>query len=225
MRYAIYYLPPSDSALWRFGCSVIGYDSVSGQQVEHCLRGFDMQTLTSEPARYGFHATLKAPFYLCEALSEGDLITSVAAFARNQTPLDMGCLELKRIGGFIALTPKSTQSSLCEFAGLCVQAFDVFRNPMTEDERRRRMMADLSPRQQTYLELWGYPYVMEEFRFHMTLTDSLPEDILEPVTQVLRQIYQPIDIAHRIEEISLCAQSQPNERFREIMRFTLGSQT
>ena len=87
MRYAIYYLPPSDSALWRFGCSVIGYDSVSGQQVEHCLRGFDMQTLTSEPARYGFHATLKAPFYLCEALSEGDLITSVAAFARNQTGL------------------------------------------------------------------------------------------------------------------------------------------
>ena len=85
------------------------------------------------------------------------------------------------------------------------------------------MSGALTSRQQTYLDLWGYPYVLEEFRFHMTLTDTLPKDMSELLRQALCRLYGPIDIPHVIEEISLCAQSQPNERFREIARFTLGS--
>jgi putative phosphonate metabolism protein len=223
MRYAIYYLPPADSALWRFGCSVIGYDSSNGRDVEACVPDFDMKPLTSEPTRYGFHATLKAPFRLLEALSEADLIKAIASFARDQAPVLVGCLELKCIAGFIALAPKAQHSRLDEFAALCVQKFDVFRAPMSDDERRRRMSGALTSRQQTYLDLWGYPYVLEEFRFHMTLTDRLPEDVSELLRQALCRLYAPIDIPHVIEEISLCVQSQPNERFREIARFTLGS--
>lgn len=223
MRYALYYLPPSDSALWRFGCSVIGYDSASGQNVETCVPGFDMKPLTKEPARYGFHATLKAPFRLRETVSEADLIAGIQAFARIQTPVDLGHLEVKRIAGFIALAPKSPPAQLGEFAARCVQTFDHFRAPMSDDERRRRLLAPLSPRQQSYLDLWGYPYVLDEFRFHMTLTDSLSEDVSEPLAQALRQLYAPIDIAYGIKDISLCAQAQANESFLEIARFKLQS--
>ncbi len=225
MRYAIYYLPQSDSALWHFGCSVIGYDSSSGLNVETCIPAFDMKRFTTEPVRYGFHATLKAPFRLHESVSEGDLIAAIAAFARNQAPVDVGCLELKCIAGFIALTPKKHHSGVGDFAALCVQTFDIFRAPMSDDERRRRLQTSLSQRQQDYLDLWGYPYVLDEFRFHMTLTNSLPKDVLDSLMQALLQLYAPIDIAHRIEELSLCAQSQSNERFREIARFRLGSGT
>lgn len=223
MRYAIYYLPRADNSLWRFGCSVIGYDASSGQNVETCLPAFDLKPLTTEPARYGFHATLKAPFRLAEGASERDLVEAVAAFARTQAPVDLGHLVVKRIAGFIALAPKSPPVQLGEFAALCVQKFDIFRAPMSGDERRRRLLAPLSPRQQTYLDLWGYPYVLDEFRFHMTLTDSLPEDVSEPLRQALEQLYAPIDITCRIEDISLCAQTQPNERFRQIGRFKLES--
>ena len=175
MRYAIYYLPPADSALWRFGCSVIGYDSSNGRDVEACVPDFDMKPLTSEPARYGFHATLKAPFRLRESLSEADLIEALAAFARDQAPVEMGCLELKCIAGFIALAPKAQHSRLDEFAALCVEKFDVFRAPMSVDEQRRRMSGALTSCQQTYLDLWGYPYVLEEFRFASPLICPAPQ--------------------------------------------------
>jgi putative phosphonate metabolism protein len=224
MRYAIYYLPPSDSALWRFGCSVIGYDSSSGEDVKSCVPAFDMKPLTTEPARYGFHATLKAPFRLAEDVSEPDLIAAMTAFARTQAPVDLGYLAVKRIAGFIALAPKTPPSQLGDFAALCVQTFDEFRAPMNADERLRRLRAPLTYSQQRYLDRWGYPYVLDEFRFHMTLTDSLPDDVSDPLSQALHQIYAPIDIAHIINDISLCAQSQPNERFREIARFRLQSE-
>lgn len=222
MRYAIYYLPPSDGALWRFGCSVIGYDSSSGRDIETFVPGFDMTPLTREPARYGFHATLKAPFRLRESVTQDDLVAAMIDFARQQAPVHLGSLAVNRIAGFIAMAPRSPQRRLNEFAALCVQTFDVFRASMSEDERQRRLNVPLSPRQQNYLDLWGYPYVLDEFRFHLTLTDSLSESLSEHLAQALSQLYAPIDAVHRIEQISLCAQSQPGERFREIARFTLG---
>ena len=223
MRYAIYYLPPSDSALWRFGCSVIGYDSSSGRAVETCIPAFDMKPLTTEPVRYGFHATLKAPFHLRESVTEHQLISAIAAFARDQAPVEVGCLELKCIAGFLALTPKQHQSGVDEFAALCVQTFDIFQAPMSDEERRRRLKAPLSQRQQRYLDLWGYPYVLDEFRFHMTLTNRLSDDMIEPLMQALSHSCPQTDLAHNIEAISLCAQTEPNKRFREIARFRLGS--
>lgn len=33
----------------------------------------------------------------------------------------------------------------------------------------------MTPRQRELLSAWGYPFVMEEFRFHLTLSDNLPE--------------------------------------------------
>src|SRR5262249_54746601 len=52
----------------------------------------------------------------------------------------------------------------------CVTAFDNFRSPVTPEERRRRLGAGLTNRQIENLDRWGYPYVLEDFRFHMTLT-------------------------------------------------------
>jgi hypothetical protein len=41
-------------------------------------------------------------------------------------------------------------------------------------------------RQRNYLDRWGYPYVMEEFRFHMTLTGRLDSTCRWGVVDMLR---------------------------------------
>lgn len=56
-----------------------------------------------------------------------------------------------------------------------LRALDRFRAPVSGAERARRRNAGLSPPQEALLAQEGYPKVMEEFRFHMTLTAQLPQ--------------------------------------------------
>ena len=79
---------------------------------------------------------------------------------------------MELIGGFVAIVPATPSPGLDELAADCVTGFERFRLPMTAQERSRRLAAGLSQHQTANLERWGYPYVFEEFRFHMTLTDA-----------------------------------------------------
>ena len=42
------------------------------------------------------------------------------------------------------------------------------------------------------MQRWGYPYVMEEFRFHLTLTGRLDEATAERVETALRPVMAPL---------------------------------
>jgi hypothetical protein len=66
-----------------------------------------------------------------------------------------------------------------------VMAFDDFRAPATEAELARRNQAKLTPRQRELLSAWGYPYVLDEFGFHLTLTDRIPREQRPTVERVL----------------------------------------
>jgi hypothetical protein len=50
-------------------------------------------------------------------------------------------------------------------------------------ELARRRVADLTPRQDALLQRWGYPFVLEEFQFHLSLTGPL--SLVPPDTQAL----------------------------------------
>lgn len=225
MRYAIYFLPEETSALWRFGSAVIGYDSVSMQPVDHPNLGpaHDLRILTDEPRTYGFHATLKAPFRLAQGACEATLLEAVQNFASQERALDIGALDVRAIGSFIALTPRPN-NALQDFAARCVQAFETFRAPMTTDERAKRLRAPLTPRQVELMDTWGYPYVFDEFRFHMTFTSSLAPADLSQVHEALAEAYYKIATATSLTSISVCAQPQ-GERFRLLRRFPLVSTT
>ena len=62
---------------------------------------------------------------------------------------------------------------VADLAQACVETFEPFRAPLAEEELARRRAVPLSARQEANLERWGYPYVAEDFRFHMTLTARL----------------------------------------------------
>ncbi len=119
------------------------------------------------------HATLKAPFRLAPGRRVDDLAARLAAFAAAAREVVAIVPVVRTIGRFAALIPEAPSAALDRLAADCVRAFDDFRAPLNDDERRKRLTAPLTMRHQENLERWGYPYVFEDFRFHMTLTGPI----------------------------------------------------
>lgn len=137
----------------------------------------DIDAITANARRYGFHATLKAPFRLSEGRTAAELDSAVARFAATRTAVSVPSLSLACLGaGFYALVPGEDAPGLRALAADAVSEFDGFRAPLTEAETARRRPERLSPRQRELLAAWGYPYVLDEFRFHLTLTDPVPPE-------------------------------------------------
>lgn len=197
-RYAIYFVPTADSALYRFGAELIGYDAYTGQPMPFAegieAEIADWKQTTSDPRKYGFHATLKAPISLAPGTTESMLASAMDEFAQTPRPIPAIEPTVRSISSFIAVVPDSPCPELQKLAENCVAAFDRFRAPLTNADRERRKVLALTDRQTAYLDRWGYPYVFNEFRFHMTLAGSLQKDRLEPVTNVLRKRFSALEL-------------------------------
>lgn len=194
-RYAIYWAPPAGSPLARFGAAMLGRDAETGLAVaQPVLPGITparLVTLTDEPRRYGFHGTLKAPFALAEGMTGADLHAAVAEFAAAWQAFEAPPLAFAAIGGFLALVPSAPSVDLDMLAGECVVTFDRFRAPLDPAEVARRRAAGLTERQDVNLMDWGYPYVLEDFQFHLTLTGRIDEPEHTAVRTALAPLAEP----------------------------------
>ena len=218
-RYAIYYAPAQGSFLDQFGAEMLGYDAWIGavlpfggvvEQVP------DWRDLTQDPRKYGFHATLKAPMSL-SGRRESELHAACADFARQPRQIPKITPVVDSISGFIAVIPETRSTELEQFAAECVRAFDPFRAPLTAEDRARRNPSRLTPRQIEYLDRWGYPYVMDEFRFHMTLTGRLDETRRETVLAMLRERFARLKLTElAVDHIALFKQASAKARFEII---------
>jgi putative phosphonate metabolism protein len=218
-RYAIYYAPEPASDLDRFGAELLGYDAFAGQDVpfpEDAIKAApDWGELTSDPRKYGFHATLKAPFSLAPDKTEAELFAACAAFAATARAIPHFNAVVGSISGFIAVIPAEPPPELLKLAADCVSEFDSFRAPLTEADRARRNPSQLTPAQREHLDRWGYPYVMEEFRFHMTLTGRLGSERREPILAMLRSRFASTGLdALVIDRIAVFRQDNAASRFR-----------
>ena len=170
-RFAVYYAPPEGSDLARAGAAWLGWDADEGAAVTHPDLGLDLARITETPRKYGLHGTLKPPMRLaCPAAS---FLDAVETLAQGLAPVAIGTLRLRPLEGFLALLPKPQPQGLTDAAARIVQSLDPCRAPLSEPELARRRAAGLSLRQEDLLQHWGYPYVMDEFRFHVTLTGRL----------------------------------------------------
>ena len=227
-RYALYYAPAVDSALWRFGSAALGYDALTGEDIPFAVPagcdGSEWPALTDEPRRYGFHATLKAPFELADGRSEDQLRAFARNYAAGLDGVTLSGLSVTALGSFIALTPSEPSEDLQRFAFALVQAFEPFRAPLAEADRARRLKSPLTPAQRAYLEAYGYPYVGDAFRFHMTLTGSLPAERVGPIRQSLEAAYAaavpPGTVA--LDRFALFRQDSREARFRLLDSYQLG---
>lgn len=179
-RYALYFAPHESSALWRLGSEWIGRCALTGALLDQpALPGIEREWFsrhTAAPRRYGFHATLKPPFRLAAGKSLQTLVAELQAWCASQPPFPMPPLEAGLLDGFVALLPARPVRRLDSIAAECVKRFDHLRAPLTPDEVARRDPQRLGARAAGLLELWGYPYVLDLFRFHMSLTGTLPAD-------------------------------------------------
>lgn len=177
-RYALYFAPEDDSPLARFGWGWLGRRPDAADFLTPPAVGVDpgrQEQVIREARSYGFHGTLKPPFHLADGATVADLSAEAGAFAaRRRSFEETFCLA--ELHGFLAVRPSRPQASIASLADDCVRHFDRFRAPPSAAERQKRLARPLSDRQKAYVDAWGYPYVFEEFRFHMTLTCRLEDE-------------------------------------------------
>ncbi|QOZ65729.1 DUF1045 domain-containing protein [Bradyrhizobium arachidis] len=225
-RYAIYFAAGRDSALTRFGAELLGYDAYTGDELPFPADALriapDWRDVTSDPRKYGFHATLKAPMTLAPGKTEAELSAACASFAGKARPIPAISPIVDSISGFIAVIPAEPVDALQQLAADCVREFDSFRPALTAEDRARRKPEKLSERQRDYLDRWGYPYVMEEFRFHMTLTGRLDAGRRGPILEMLRGSFAALKLhTLTVDRIALFKQDDAKARFRIIGEWAL----
>jgi putative phosphonate metabolism protein len=225
-RYAIYYAPAPASDLDRFGAELLGYDAFAGQDLPFpdgvMEAAPDWREVTSDPRKYGFHATLKAPFSLAQDHTEAELLAACAAFAATPRAIPRFKPEVGSISGFIAVIPAKPPPELLKLAADCVSEFDCFRAPLTEADRARRNPSRLTSAQREHLDRWGYPYVLAEFRFHMTLTGRLGSERREPILAMLKVRFSALELGTlAVDRIAVFRQENAAARFRIVGRWEL----
>jgi hypothetical protein len=160
---------------------------------------------------------------LADGRTADGLAAALALFASETTPLPPIAMHVASIGGFLAIVPREPSARLRRLADLAVERFDRFRaSPSTADLARRRHMT-LSPRQEEYLARWGYPYVFDEFRFHMTLTGRLPEADRARIGAHLTELLAPALAVPVALGLSLFEQPTRDVPFRLARRFPHGA--
>lgn len=200
-RYAIYWTPRPDSPLWRLGCAWLGRDARGGQAApprpQPLHDADDLAQATAEPARYGWHATLKAPFRLAPGADEAAMHDRLRAFCARQQAFAVR-LEATTLDDFVALRPAEPSLRLQALADEAIAEFDLLRAPL--DDAERAQGDKLPPPQRERFERWGYAQVFGGFRFHCSLTASL-EDTAKRAAWLARarqvfdaQLAHPVDI-------------------------------
>ena len=232
-RYAVYYTPAPGSAHAELGARWLGRDAWQPARLmpPEALAGLGAELRTGlcgSARRYGLHATLKPPFELAEGCNVEELDAALYALAGRHAPFDLA-VRPARLHNFLAWRPEegSQQGQLARLAALasdCVQSLDPFRRSPSAAELQRRRSAGLSAEQEALLQRWGYPFVMESFRFHLTLSDALDGEQLVAVEAALQQACAPLqgDVM-RIDALSLFVEPEPGADFLGVARYAFAA--
>ncbi len=212
MRYAVYFCPAAGSALDTFGREWLATETVPG------IAPARMQALLADVRRYGWHATLSAPGALAAGIAYDELrqalVELAARFAAFELPL-----RLDNLAGFLALRPAVDEAAVRTLAAQCVRRLNPLRAPLERAELQRRS-AGLDGVELALLRQYGYPFVLDRYRFHMTL--AAPTDEVEQAA--LHAWLAPrlgTEVSARIDALSLCREAEPGAAFEIIERILL----
>ncbi|MCA0044774.1 DUF1045 domain-containing protein [Celeribacter litoreus] len=222
-RYAVYYAPPQGEFA-AFTASWLGWDAQAAEAVAHPdVSGLPLPVtdITATPRKYGFHGTIKPPFRLVDGSTREALEADLAALAAELKPVICDGLKLSRLGSFLALTIDGDTGPLAEMAGKIVRDLDHHRAAPSEAELARRKAAGLSARQEELLSFWGYPYVMDQFKFHLTLSGRLSGEDAIQVEQALAPVLAPmLPTPFVVSDLCLFGEAEDG-RFHLLHRYAL----
>ena len=220
-RYAFYYMPAQNSELELFGEQWLGWSLRSGCVIKSA-NITDRKSFIEAPQKYGFHGTLKPPFRLAGSTTLHQLVNEARLLCRSIKPFKRPSLSISKLGRFLALTPVNRSSELCSLAETLVIELDHFRSIPTKDELEKRRMVGLSRIQDKLLLKWGYPYVLDEFRFHLTLSGQVNNQQADTLKRELNDALTPECLAEEVvSSVGLVGEGDDG-RFRLIERLALG---
>ncbi|MCB8838794.1 DUF1045 domain-containing protein [Aurantimonas sp. VKM B-3413] len=213
MRVAIYFTPPAGAELTRRAGEWLGRSPFDNEPTRAPDEALD--AVVAEPARYGFHATIKAPFRLAEGADLAELDERLAAFCASREPVRIQSLVVSQLGPFFAFVPDAAPAALGELEEAVVRDFEPLRAPLSEAEYARRRPERLSDKERDNLQAWGYPHVFDAFRFHMTLTGPVEERELAAVRERIAAHFGDLDGQPlTISQLALFLEPEPGEPFR-----------
>lgn len=228
-RYAIYFAPDRHSPWWAFGAHWLGrneHDNTAlPQPLLEEMGAAELAGITAEPRRYGFHATLKAPFRLSAAHTEPDLVARLGQLAQTLAPVALGPLRIATLGNFVALVPEISSADLQALAAACVSGLDDLRASLEEAELARRRNADLNAREAELLALYGYPHVMERFRLHLTLTGPVDASQAQRISQAAGPAIARLnrEAPLSLDRLCLFVERSPGAPFQRVIDVRLGA--
>lgn len=225
-RYAVYYAPrqgrfASAAAAW------LGRDCETGEAIaQPTVDGLreDLQSLTTKPRKYGFHGTLRAPFQPADGQDAATIAAAVADMASRLAPAQCEGLEIGNPYGFgLAFKPIGDETKILELAASVVEGTDGLRAPVSPEEFARRDAAErLTPRQRALYERWGYPMVMEELSFQLTLTNKIEQQLeLALHDAITRHFCGLFPVPFLIEDLCLFGEEAGSGMFRLLNRYPL----
>ena len=220
-RVAIYYAPSLSDPLWEAGARWLGRDPESNAAIpQPDIAG--IAEITADPRMYGFHATLKPPMALRSGTSWDRLVTEAEDMASRIAPFDLPRLEISNLHGFMALTDAKPSAALQALADDCVVKLDHFRAEPSEAEFARRRRSRLTDPQEANLVRYGYPYVLDTWFFHMTLTRRMNADqhaVVRPYVEAM--FADALQAPRLVADICLYTQAAMGAPFRLAERLAL----
>ena len=221
-RYAVYFAPAQGSPWWEFGTRWLGRDECLDLQISQTalpqIEPAELHAATAEPRRYGFHATLKAPFALRSGRTVDDLITRMQDLAATLMPVALGPMQAAKLGDFLALVPVRVPDALLGLASACVTLLDDLRAPLSAADLLRRRVEHLDAREQSLLAQYGYPYVLERYRLHLTLSGPvappMAERILHASAAPVAQLNATAPLT--LDRLCLFVEPAPGQPFKRI---------
>jgi len=216
MRYAIYYCPGIHTALGRLGrewlSEALSLPGISSER---------RQVLLADVRRYGWHATIHAPFAPMSGASYGDVRSAVTALAETFDAFEL-TLRLDRLAGFLSLRPIVDGIPERALAAACLNKLQPIRASLS-DEALQHRGAGLDKEELSLLQKHGYPYVLDRYRFHLTL--AAPAGELEELA--MRKWLQSHIAAlppTRIDALAICREAAPGSPFELLERVPLCSE-
>jgi len=225
-RYAIYYTPPRKSLLESAGALWLGRTAHRyGQIPKEIPEGFFKQEyyqIIESPRWYGFHGTIRAPFELAENCTPEQFTKDVTRICADHVPFAFSGLAVSCFGGFLALTPTAGYLELVKLHSDLVRKLDGLRAPLASFDLKRHLDKKLSERQERLLRRFGYPFVLEEYRFHMTLTGTIDDRVRRAYKDKLEHILNPyLNQPVPVNEVTIYMQPDRKTPFVEYARVPL----
>ena len=194
-RYAIFLIP----------------DDQFNSQVESFYKESKVSFEDSLINLYGVHLTIKAPFYLSHLYHEEDLIKEFEKFkSKNLFDLSL-TYNISSISefrdNFIAKIEFSEN-----FIFNCndtMRFFDLYRKTLNSNEAQLDLnrFGNLNEKQLIYYQIWGYPYMFEEGKPHISIIDK--NSGFEPSLKDFNQV--------KFKSVSLVRQNKYLEKFEVLI--------